>query len=380
MILLLHFIDLKKKNFSLSAKIYRSVFESIPILGIPVALVYPVWKIMRALCLLAALYGHDVTSEEVQQKILMCFASSSSSSTVAVQASKPIAVQAVNTATKAAVLPEVTSVLATKAATNYITTGIKFVSTQGSEVVVEQAGSFFAGKFGGMATKFIATKTGLVEVLNGVTTSIGNQIITKGVPNVVTNKVASTAAVQTSIASTATIASYSIASVVIIPLNLFLGWIMDNSEEIFKNARLQFVPQSSTEELMSDFEILDKCDNEDESFQILESISFLSALPEPEAGQGYFFSWYKTELQLNSNFFVQQWALSQSAYRVVCKHFRSGFIVPLISCGTLEDAEYIVEYVQKNVENKLNYDEFLESLNKNENYLKELISSSIVNK
>jgi hypothetical protein len=37
----------KEKNFSLSARIYRAVFESIPLLGIPVALVYPVWKIMR---------------------------------------------------------------------------------------------------------------------------------------------------------------------------------------------------------------------------------------------------------------------------------------------------------------------------------------------
>ncbi len=34
----------------------------------------------------------------------------------------------------------------------------------GSEVALETAGSILAGKYGGLATKFIASKTGLIEV------------------------------------------------------------------------------------------------------------------------------------------------------------------------------------------------------------------------
>jgi hypothetical protein len=49
---LLAFRKSKEKNFSLSARIYRACFESIPLLGIPVALVYPVWKIMRCVLVL----------------------------------------------------------------------------------------------------------------------------------------------------------------------------------------------------------------------------------------------------------------------------------------------------------------------------------------
>jgi hypothetical protein len=84
--------------------------------------------------------------------------------------------QAITTATKQAVLPEVTTALANRAAQTYIANGIKVVSAHGmgvgvcscsrvgSEVAVETAGSFLAGKYGGMATKFIISKTGLMEV------------------------------------------------------------------------------------------------------------------------------------------------------------------------------------------------------------------------
>jgi hypothetical protein len=100
---------------------------------------------------LACLYGNDIGSDEIQEKILLydarryyfiifypiifypsdltyrCFSSSSTT----LQTTKPIAVHALSTATKNAVLPEVTTVLAQRAATTYLTTGIKMVSTQG---------------------------------------------------------------------------------------------------------------------------------------------------------------------------------------------------------------------------------------------------------
>lgn len=47
------------------------------------------------------------------------------------QSGKPIAVQAATSVTKATVLPEITSVLANRAAASYIATGVKYVSTQG---------------------------------------------------------------------------------------------------------------------------------------------------------------------------------------------------------------------------------------------------------
>lgn len=326
---------------------------------------------MRALCLLASLYDHDIYSEDVQEKILRCF--SSSSSDLAMQSSKPIAVQAATSVTKTTVLPEITSVLANRAAASYIATGVKYVSTQGSEVALETAGSILAGKYGGLATKFIASKTGLIEVLNGVTTSIGNRIISQGIPNVVTQKMATNTIIQTSVSRSATIGATAVTGAVIIPLNLFLGWILDNSEEIFKSARHQFVPQTSAEDLISSFEIIGVCDEKDDSFQILETISFLQALPEQETGQGYFFSWYKLGNQdSGSKFYIQQWGLYRSAYRIVCQHFRPNFILPLISCGTLEDTTYVLNYLQK-LEENLDYNEFLGKLNQNELYLKELI-------
>lgn len=97
-----------------------------------------------ALCLIACLYGHDAQSEEVQQKILLyvfavlsailtcsCF-STSPNYDVAVSSGKPLAVQAITTATKQAVLPEVTTALANRAAQTYIANGIKVVSAHGT--------------------------------------------------------------------------------------------------------------------------------------------------------------------------------------------------------------------------------------------------------
>lgn len=284
--------------------------------------------------------------------------------------------QAITTATKQAVLPEVTTALANRAAQTYIANGIKVVSAHGSEMAVETAGSFLAGKYGGMATKFIITKTGLMEALNGVVSSIGSKVISSGVPTVVGEKLATQQIIQATVSRSAMVVSYSIAGAVIIPVNLLLGWILDNSEIIFKNARLTFAHDLS-DEMLAGFEfVVEDEDAEETKFQIADSISYLSALPEPEAGTGYIYSWIAVPESLTeSNFFAQQWGYLYKSYRVVCKHFRAGHIVPLISCRTLEDANYVLQYL-RNLEDKLNMSEFLAELNRNASYLKDLITSN----
>ena len=47
--------------------------SSIPFVGIAYNMIHPVWEQMRAVCLIAALYGHDIEKdEEVQEQILIC--------------------------------------------------------------------------------------------------------------------------------------------------------------------------------------------------------------------------------------------------------------------------------------------------------------------
>jgi hypothetical protein len=83
-------------------------------------------------------------------------------------------------------------------------------------------------------------------------------------------------------------------------VNLLLGWILDNSDAIFKNARLTFAHDICTyscrrtsyfsylaEDMLAGFEfVLEQENVEEEKFQIADSISYLSALPEQESGTG----------------------------------------------------------------------------------------------
>lgn len=46
--------------------------SSIPFVGVAYNMINPVWEQMRAVCLVAALYGHDMESDDIQAQILTC--------------------------------------------------------------------------------------------------------------------------------------------------------------------------------------------------------------------------------------------------------------------------------------------------------------------
>jgi len=215
-----------------------------------------------------------------------------------------------------------------------------------------------------------------MNILNQVSNSIGTNIIKQaGVSAALTEQVASTTAIQASIQTTATIGAYTIAGFAVIPLNLFFGWITDNSDQIFQNAKYQFIPQRPSEEIVSEFEYLDNIETKDNNeFLIWNSVTFLSPIPELEAGVGYIYSWVtlpSLDDFPNTKFFIQKWDCFYTfSYRVVCSHFEIGYIVPLIACVSEDDAVFVLKYL-----NGLNleHSQFLCEISKNFNYLETLL-------
>lgn len=55
---------------SLQEEVKEFLLVLIPYVGVPAAIIYPLWKQLRRACVIASIYGHDLQSESVQSRIL----------------------------------------------------------------------------------------------------------------------------------------------------------------------------------------------------------------------------------------------------------------------------------------------------------------------
>jgi len=62
-----------ENNHSFSSKFLRAALSAIPIYGIPQGILYPIWRKLRDIALIASINGYDVESKEIQYKILQVF-------------------------------------------------------------------------------------------------------------------------------------------------------------------------------------------------------------------------------------------------------------------------------------------------------------------
>jgi hypothetical protein len=157
--------------------------------------------------------------------------------------------------------------------------------------------------------------------------------------------------------------------------------------------------------MLAGFELVMEQENvEEEKFQIADSISYLSALPEQETGTGVSLrvsmsAWLMRRLCLflaacvrdaeRESVLCAAMGLPHSVLSRGLHTLSTGFrgavdCLQYVSCsdylgsadclGTVEDAKYVLHYLQS-MEEKLDRTEFLMELNKNASYLKDLITS-----
>ena len=60
------------KQYLLTGKLSKAAAASVPVMGLAYSTIGPLWDKMRDCCVIAALYGHDITTDEVQSNILQC--------------------------------------------------------------------------------------------------------------------------------------------------------------------------------------------------------------------------------------------------------------------------------------------------------------------
>lgn len=63
--------EVKGKGHSLRTEVKDFLFGLIPYVGLPVSVLKPMWVELRRGCLIAAIYGHDVSREETEARVLM---------------------------------------------------------------------------------------------------------------------------------------------------------------------------------------------------------------------------------------------------------------------------------------------------------------------
>jgi hypothetical protein len=60
------------KQYLLTGKLSKAAAASVPVMGLAYSTIGPLWDKMRDCCVIAAIYGHDITQEAVQSSILQC--------------------------------------------------------------------------------------------------------------------------------------------------------------------------------------------------------------------------------------------------------------------------------------------------------------------
>lgn len=65
--------DVKAQAAAISEEAKTWLLGLVPYVGLPSAILYPTWRLLRRVCLLAGVYGHDLDAEETRAKILHVF-------------------------------------------------------------------------------------------------------------------------------------------------------------------------------------------------------------------------------------------------------------------------------------------------------------------
>eukprot|EP00930_Biecheleria_cincta_P003868 TRINITY_DN104780_c0_g1_i1.p1 TRINITY_DN104780_c0_g1~~TRINITY_DN104780_c0_g1_i1.p1 ORF type:complete len:327 (+),score=70.20 TRINITY_DN104780_c0_g1_i1:66-983(+) len=65
--------DVKAQAAAISEEAKSWLLGLVPYVGLPFAVLYPTWRLLRRVCLLAGVYGHDLDSEETRAKIVHVF-------------------------------------------------------------------------------------------------------------------------------------------------------------------------------------------------------------------------------------------------------------------------------------------------------------------
>jgi len=72
-------------NKSFQEEVKEFLLVLIPYVGVPAAIIYPLWKQLRRACVVAALFGHDLQAESVQARIIYDVAGVKAGSVAAVK-------------------------------------------------------------------------------------------------------------------------------------------------------------------------------------------------------------------------------------------------------------------------------------------------------
>jgi len=228
------------------SKMKRALGESIPFIGAVAAIVNPVWYHLRAIAFIACLHGHDVRSDEVRGKILECLVIRPSS-TVVEEVGKPaVAAGAIYTAgvvTTPVVSHAMTNMVATRAVTRSVTSVAQSVGQHGATGVLGTAGYMIGGGVGAGVFKELGQKMGADQFTMKASKMVSDCILAS--PHI-TNHLITAAKATPSVAQSAQFATAvtvtTLGCVIAVPLNLFLAWLTDNSEQIHQQAKDVFAP------------------------------------------------------------------------------------------------------------------------------------------
>lgn len=226
------------KNHSFYAKITRAFIVSLPIVGIPPALVMPLWRQLRDIALIAALNGHDVESEEVQKRIIRCLALDSSLLPLPIQSiTTTIAARTISTQISPIIGRQVVENVAAQTGATVVKTASEKASTEGIYAV----GYMLGGSFGEFLAKKFTENTAASAVVGQVTSKamttavnseVGHTVLVNAAKNIPQVKSA------TSVGSAAV--SGVLGMAVGIPLAFIVDYFMDNSRAIFAFAAVVF--------------------------------------------------------------------------------------------------------------------------------------------
>jgi len=219
------------KNHSFSAKLTRASIASIPIVGIPPALVMPLWRQLREISLIAALNGHDVQSEQVQQKIIRCLALDASLLPLPIPSlTTTIATRTLTTQ----ISPIVGQQIAENAAAQIGANAVKTVSEKASSEGISGVGYLLAGRLGGYLGKRISENTVAGSVVGQVTSKAMTSAVNTEVGQAVLVNVAKNSAqVQQASSFGAVAFSGALGMTIGIPIAMLLDYLWDNSRKIF---------------------------------------------------------------------------------------------------------------------------------------------------
>jgi hypothetical protein len=228
------------------SKMKRAIGESIPFIGAIAAIVNPIWYHLRAIAFIACLHEHDVRSDEVRGKILECLVTHPSS-TVVEEVGKPaVAAGAIYTAgvvTTPVVSQAMTNMVATRAVTRSVTTVAQSFGQHGATGVLGTAGYMLGGGIGAGIFKEVGQKMGADQFTMRASKMVSDIILAS--PQI-TNHLITAAKATPSVAQSAQFATAvtvtTLGCVIAVPLNLFLAWLTDNSEQIHQQAKDIFAP------------------------------------------------------------------------------------------------------------------------------------------